>query len=324
MTRLFRVGHDGSLSAVPLLHAKIQGYFESEGLQIDVIREFGSRSLINRCTDQRLDAACLPALAPIVQSIHTAQDPLRWSVLKIVTRNGYGIILSPAATQRLSRLKFNDPLTLRIGIPPTTTCAPLIIRSWFRTLGNLGLSETKLSPLPQSEMLDFLVEDVVDGFCAPEPLTTLAVEKKLGHLVAESHLLHPSHLNAVVAAPPGSPLAGTSTRKSFDRALDRALRDCAAGWPPWLATPTGPHASLLPDIKTLMQLRQGPLTGLQTTFAFSTTPTVVPLSSDHTFLEECCMASPRPLPHPRLLRKTITEIYSANEVRASSIGNVSG
>lgn len=312
MTRSFRVGHYGSLSAIPLLHAKIHGYFEAEGLQIDVVREFGLRSLINRCIEQQLDAACLPAPTPVVQSMHAVHEPLRWTLLSVLTRSGYGIVASPAAAQRLQRPRLGDSAPLRLGIPPTTTCAPLLVRHWHRSLNTELVPEPRLSIVPLSQMVDFLEEDVIDGFCAPEISALLAVERGFGQCLAMSQSLLPGHLNSVLTAPPGSALTGTIPRRSFLRALDRAVLDCRAGLPDWTTAANNPFAAHLPDLQKLLALRPAGMPDLTTQF---TTGSDGDSSSkqDSIFLEECCFAFPGSNSQPRLLRKIIEQIYQPVE-----------
>ncbi|MCC5022332.1 MAG: ABC transporter substrate-binding protein [Candidatus Synoicihabitans palmerolidicus] len=316
MTRPFRIGHAGFLCALPLLHAKHQGYLDSEGLKIDLHRELGLRTLKQRCIEDRLDAACLPALTPVVQSHRYPQPENRWTVLAAQTRGGYGLVLSPGAMVRLKTPKYSEPYQLRIGIPPTSTPAPQMVSSWHKSLNSLHLSNPKCIHLPLDQMNPFMQEGVVDGFCAPDPMSAIAHFSKLGTLVANSTSLVSNHISGVITCPPGSRLLAPTPRQLLLRALEKATKECdvmmkTQTLPAWVIDELSPYDYKL-DLKLLRSAKHecDQLFSISFASPIKLPEAIKPI--DQTFVEDCCFALPGGVRNPRQLRRVIEEIYLAS------------
>ena len=313
MTRSFRVGHTGSASSLPLIHAFHEGYFSDAGLQLQLVRGIGLRTLMEDCITGRLDAACLPALTPVINSQQRddASDP--WSVLAVLSRGGSDLVLNASVAQRLRTPRYTQGETLRIGVPPTATCAQRLVKQWHQSLNLTNQPEPRCLPVPPGQMSAFLAEEVVDGVCAPAPFADEVAGTKTAERVASSASLNPRHINVVVSCPPSSPLRAATSRRLFQRALARAAEECAREIPAWLrdrkASREHFHTILvdqLADAKKAEQIRQ-----LMEPNA--TAPDVV-TAADRLFIEESCFACPDAVIHPRLLRKLIDRIYTFSGV----------
>ena len=309
MTRSFRVGHTGSASSLPLVHAFHEGYFSDAGLQLQLVREIGLRTLMEGCITGRIEAACLPALTPVINSQQRDDTDAPWAVLAVLSRGGFDLVLKTSVAQRLRTPRFTLGETLRIGVPPTPTCAPRLVRQWHQSLGLSNQPEPRCLPVPPEQMSAFLAEEVVDGVCAPAPFADILAGSVAAELVANSATLHPGHINGVVACPPSSSLRAATSRRLFQTALARAAEECAREIPAWMQdrAATGKHfhpvlVEKLSEPKSAEKIRR-------LLEPNATSPAAV-TAADRQFIEESCFACADAVVHPRLLRKLIDRIYT--------------
>ncbi len=309
MTRPFRVGHTGSASALPLVHAFHEGYFSDAGLKLQLVREIGLRTLIEDCLIGRVDAACLPAVTPIISSQQRDDSGDPWAVLAVLTRGGFDVVLSPRVAERLRSPRFTLGDTLRIGVPPTPTCAPRLVRQWHQSLNLPNQPEPRCLPVPPAQMTSFLAEDVVDGICAPTPFGDTATRSATGLLVTDSARLCPGHINAVVACPPVSPLRSATSRRLFQRALARAAEECSRTLPDWLRDRHTASAHFDPVLVEHLADEAGAENLRRLVEPNGASPDAI-TAADRQFIEESCFACSDAVLHPRLLRKLIERIYA--------------
>ncbi len=307
MPRSFRIGHLGSLSSLPLVHAFSAGYFSDSGLQLKLVRGIGLRSLIEDCMNGRLDAACLPAVTPVLnsQQSHETADP--WGILAVLTRGGFDFVLNPRIAERLKTPRYATAEVLRIGVPPTPSSAARLVKQWHAALGSSNQPEPRCVPVPPGQMNSFLAEDVVDGLCAPVPFADEALRQGIGKRVATSAELSPHHINAVLACPPSSALRPLTVRRVLQRALARAVEDCLRELPAWTRDPAAAHAHLDPILVTSLADAKRAESLRQLIEPAGTSPDCI-TAEDRRFIEESCFACPDAVLHPRLLRKLVERI----------------
>jgi ABC-type nitrate/sulfonate/bicarbonate transport system substrate-binding protein len=163
-------------------------------LKVELSHEVGWAALASKLTDQKLEAANVPALFPLLVALQRIPSfaPPPFQVLGLTSFAGLSVTLSTEIHALLQKKKGPLGTPLRIGVETPRGDAHLIVRAWKNAAG-LGADDTVLVPIAVSQCLEFFREGYVQGFCAQEPYTSQAEQTGLGVTVARSHGFFPHH-----------------------------------------------------------------------------------------------------------------------------------
>ncbi|AHF90347.1 nitrate transporter [Opitutaceae bacterium TAV5] len=214
------IGHIGLLDAAPLLVAQERGYFVGEGLQVTLSCQLGLATLCGKLADYRLHGACLPAPLPLLLSLGKGVPRVSMQVVSVCACQGMGIVM--ASSRPAARTA-----PLRIGVTTPGSAARLLWHRHQQLAANGSLAEAVLVPMAAGQLVDFLLEGMLDGFCGMDPLPALACLQGSGEIVADSAGLFPLHPGSVVALRADVAESQPQAAAALDRALTRACADCA-------------------------------------------------------------------------------------------------
>lgn len=216
------LGHIGLLDAGLLLVARERGYFAAEGLEVTLSCELGLATVCGKLADGRLDGACLPAALPVLLSLGAGVPRVAMEVVQLCSYQGMGVVMTAMSVA-------GRPPTapVRIGVIAPGTPTRLLLGRLAQTSPKALPMEITYVPMPASQLVDFLREGMLDGFCGIDPLPALARAHGGVELIADSAGMFPMH--------PGSALALRSevlanhprAPAAFARALALARSDCA-------------------------------------------------------------------------------------------------
>lgn len=216
------IAHIGLLDAAPLLVAQEQGYFAAESLDVVLSCELGLASVCGKLAERRIDGACVPAPLAVLLSLGAGLPRVPVQVVQVCARQGMGLVLT---TSRAPGAGNAGP---RVGVIAPGTPTRIFLQRLQQQSPAALPADVVTVPMAASQLLDFLREGMLDGFCGIDPLPALACLHGAAKIVADSASLLPMHPAGVVALQvellEGNPkLAG-----AMGRALQRAREYCAA------------------------------------------------------------------------------------------------
>lgn len=226
MKNQLHIAHFGLLDAAPLLVAQERGYFASEGLEVRLSCELGLASICGKLVDRRLDGACLPAPLPVLLSLGAGMPRVPMQVVQVCARQGWGFVL--ATTKQAARTGGGAAPAARLGVITPGAPTRLLLQRLQHLSPDLLSAEITQVPMAASQLIDFLREGMLDGFCGIDPLPALARTLGLARIAADSAALFPMHPGGVLALHSDLVEGGTRSLTALDRAVRRGREFCAA------------------------------------------------------------------------------------------------
>lgn len=188
--------------------------------------ELGLAALIAKLTDHHLDGACLPAHLHVLLSLGAGVARVPMEAVGMCSYQDLAVVLAQKNPEKPAGTGA-EANTLRLGMLTPGSPARLLTQRWLQLDFSASRVEPVNVPLAASQLVDFLSEGAIDGFCGIEPGPTLALARGGGEIVARSADLFPWHPGGALAlqrelAQNHPPLATALTR-----ALSRARQYCA-------------------------------------------------------------------------------------------------
>lgn len=224
--------------AAILIAAEALGYFEAEGLAVDLVREVSWATIRDKVAVGALDGAHMLAPMALAASLGvTGGAAIPLAATFALNLNGPAIALaSRLATgagpgpdaSGLARLVARrqaegaSPLTLAVVFPFSVHA--YLLRDWLARAGVDPDRDVRLTVAPPSRMTELLVGGVVEGICVTEPWPSAAVAAGAGQIVARGAQLWPRTPDKVFAVTE----AWAEAHQDLLQALLRALMRAAA------------------------------------------------------------------------------------------------
>lgn len=190
----------------PLAVAREAGLFEKYELDVQLRRESRLSNIRDRMIEGELDAVHAPATLPFITNLGIDSDRCACVTGMVLSLQGNAITIS----RHLWDEGVRDGKTLRdlifrnwgrrtftFGVVFPHSPAFLLLRRWLRE-GCVSPSEVRIVVIHPAQMYPTLKLGYIDGFCAGEPWTSLAVEAEAGVCVATSRELAPLHPEKVL------------------------------------------------------------------------------------------------------------------------------
>jgi nitrate/nitrite transport system ATP-binding protein len=180
--------------AAPLIVAKEKGFFAQFGLgEVTLKRETSWKEIAQGVATGKLDAAQMVAGMPLALTLGAGgKTPIPIVNALNLSRNANAITLSKRlyseGVRNLSDLKaainnFPDQI-LTLAIVHPTSMQNLMLRYWLASGGINPDIDISLTVLPPTQMVSQLKAGTIDGFCAGEPWSHLAVHENVGFVAA--------------------------------------------------------------------------------------------------------------------------------------------
>ena len=223
---LIRLGHLGLLDAAPLLVGAERGFFSHEGLNVEISCELGIAAICGKLADNHLSGACMPAQMHVLLSLGAGTARVPMDGVLVTSYQDMAIVLATRDTANGKPEQI--PITpLRLGMLVQSSPAKLLVQRWLH-LDRVGThAEPVYVPLAASQLLGFLEDGVIDGFCGSDPLGAVARSKGLGTVIANSAGLFPLHPGSAVALRADFTQHEPRTVEALARALLRSRSYCA-------------------------------------------------------------------------------------------------
>lgn len=216
------LGHIGLLDSAPLLIAQDRGFFAEQGLDVSLTCELGLATICGKLADQRMDGACLPAPLPVLLTLGTGVPRVGMRGAGVCAWQGLGVVLAGARGAGRGGAGSGE----RIGIVTPGTPSRLLLHKLSQSSRPPLSSDAALVPMAASQLIEFLREGMLDGFCAMDPLPALARLLAGADSVADSAALWPGHPGSVVALRSERVEAWPELAPAVARALAKARDYC--------------------------------------------------------------------------------------------------
>ena len=223
MNTILPLGHLGLLDSVPLLVAQKHGFFTAAGLQVELHCELGLASLGAKLAEDRLAGACLPAPLPVLLSLGLGRARVAVESVLIVSYQDLAIACPPPSAARSPA----PARPLRLGVLGSASPSRFVLQRWLEQKQRHPAEAVTIIPLAVSQLLAFLGDGVIDGFCAEDPLPALAACGDRVMQVTSSGEFAPMHPGSAVVLHAKVLRQNPGLRPALTHALQRACRYCS-------------------------------------------------------------------------------------------------
>lgn len=239
-----KLGYVPLTDSLPLWAAREGGFFDSEGLQVELCPQVSWSNIRDKLVFGHLDAAQM--LSPMVLASSLGLGGLRKPLLTAFATglNGNGITVSRQLFHAIqAKAEDDSPIGLARALQAVISerkaqgLSPLVfakvfpwsshayqLRYWMAAGGIDPDRDVELLVLPPSQMVQNLAEGKVDGFCVGEPWNAAALEQGVGYCLLSGYEVWQNAPEKVIGVTREWHDTYTDTHAALLRALSRACQ----------------------------------------------------------------------------------------------------
>lgn len=188
--RDLKVGFLPITCATPLIMAEVNGYYQEEGLKVELLKNPAFGLVRDRVISGELDAGLMLATMPLAASMGLGSPPTPLRVAMIENVNGIALVMG------LKHRDNRDPRNWRgmtFAIPLEYSVQNLMLRYY---LANAGLDpdrDVQIRVVVPTEFVSNLRAGNIDGFVGADPLNQRAIFEEAGFFQLHMSQLWPGH-----------------------------------------------------------------------------------------------------------------------------------
>jgi len=239
MQQEIRIGVIALTDSAPFVVAQKMGFFETESLSVELVRQASWATLRDKLAYGEIDAAHMLSPMAIALQLGLGGSPKKDVLAPLVlNRSGNAITVSKPLAALISGLVEGETLGSKLRAAKSRgerglvfgTVFPfsmhtLQLRRWLRSNDVDPDQDVRFEVVPPVRMVASLQAGLIDAFCVGEPYNSLAVNEGLGTIVATSNSLWPKAPEKVL----GCTRAWATDNPVALRGLIKALRH-ACNW----------------------------------------------------------------------------------------------
>ncbi|WP_374452251.1 CmpA/NrtA family ABC transporter substrate-binding protein [Phenylobacterium sp.] len=201
-SEVLRLGFVPLTDSAPLVVARERGFFEAEGLKVELSREVSWATIRDKVAVGALDGAHMlaplalaatvgagseptPMIAPMALNLNGAAVTLSTRLTAAPGENGEAVALAKLIARR--RKEGASPLTFAVVYPYSVH--NYLLRDWLAAAGVDPDSDIRLTVAAPSRMAELLADGVIEGFSAGEPWSSVAVASGAGRVAVRASQL---------------------------------------------------------------------------------------------------------------------------------------
>lgn len=174
-----KVGFIPITCATPIIMAKPMGFYEKQGLNVDVIKTAGWAVIRDKTINKEYDAAHMLSPMPLAISLGAGSNPIPYTMPAVENINGQAITLS------IKHKDKRDPASwkgFKFAVPFDYSMHNYLLRYYLAEHGVDPDTDVQIRAVPPPEMVANLRADNIDGFLAPDPVNQRAVYDGVGFI----------------------------------------------------------------------------------------------------------------------------------------------
>jgi ABC-type nitrate/sulfonate/bicarbonate transport system substrate-binding protein len=205
--RSLRLGFVPLTDCAPLIMARELGLYKKYGLQVELSRELGWATIRDKIVHRELDAAHALAAMPIAATLGLGSVACDCLTALVLNLNGNAITLSnelrkrgvkDGKTLQAEIIRSRREKTYTFGVVFPFSSHRHLLRQWFSAHGIDSEKDVHIVVVPPPQMVANLKAGHLDGFCAGEPWSSVAVQARAGWIAATSAELDALHPEKVL------------------------------------------------------------------------------------------------------------------------------
>jgi nitrate/nitrite transport system substrate-binding protein len=174
-----KVGFIPISCATPIIMAKPMGFYEKQGLNVEVVKTAGWAVIRDKTLNKEYDASHMLSPMPVAISLGLGSTPTPFVVPAIENINGQGITL---AMKHKDKRDPKDWKGMKFAIPFDYSMHNYLLRYYLAEHGLDPDTDVQLRSVPPPEMVANLRADNIDGFLAPDNICQRAIYDGVGFL----------------------------------------------------------------------------------------------------------------------------------------------
>ncbi len=229
-----RIGFIQLTDAAPIIVAAESGLCAALGLEVELSRELGWGSILDRLLLGELDFIHSLGPMPLTATMGIGCTPTDCVGIMALSHHGNAITLPRKYWDQGIRSGKDFATFVRsekwrrhfsLGVVAMTSSHHYLLRLWLEEIGLTPGKDVDIVIIPPGQFIRNLQAGTIDGACIGEPWNSWAVDQGLGWIVSSSPHIAPQHPEKTIM----------TTRASLDQNPDVSARlvaalQIAAGW----------------------------------------------------------------------------------------------
>lgn len=199
--RDLKIGFIPITCATPIIMAHPMGFYQRNGLNVEVVRTAGWAVIRDRAIAREYDAAHMLSPMPLAMSMGVGvAQPVPFAVAAIENTNGQAITL---ANKHREKRNPADWRGFRFAVPFDFSMHNYLLRAYVAEAGLDPDRDIQIRAVPPPEMVANLRADNIDGFLGPDPFNQRAVFDGVGFIHVLTKEFWDGHPCCAFAVPRG-------------------------------------------------------------------------------------------------------------------------
>ncbi|CAA2100366.1 Nitrate transport protein NrtA [Methylobacterium bullatum] len=174
-----KVGFIPITCATPIIMAKPMGFYEKQGLNVEVVKTAGWAVIRDKTLNKEYDAAHMLAPMPIAISLGVGSNPVPYTMPAVENVNGQAITLAMKHKDRRDPKNWKG---FKLAVPFDYSMHNYLLRYYLAEAGIDPDTDVQIRAVPPPDMVANLRADNIDGFLAPDPVNQRAVYDGVGFI----------------------------------------------------------------------------------------------------------------------------------------------
>ncbi|MFQ3231659.1 CmpA/NrtA family ABC transporter substrate-binding protein [Reinekea sp.] len=199
-----KLGFIPLIDCAPFVIAQEKGFFLEQGVNVQLNKEASWASIRDKVAFNLLDGAHMLASMPLAASLGLGTVRSAMQTSFTVSHNGNGITVGKNLFARMQAcasdtdelrsgkalkrvIEQNDKRTLRFAIVYPYSSHNYLLRDWLDLAGINPDRDVQIIVVPPTQMMTYLQQGEIDGYCVGEPWNSLAVEQGIGQMLVTGY-----------------------------------------------------------------------------------------------------------------------------------------
>ncbi|WP_020185682.1 CmpA/NrtA family ABC transporter substrate-binding protein [Methylopila sp. 73B] len=174
-----KVGFIPITCATPIIMAKPMGFYEKQGLNVEVVKTAGWAVIRDKAINKEYDAAHMLSPMPLAISMGVGSNPIPWTMPAVENVNGQAITLAVKHKDKRDPKEWKG---MKFAVPFDYSMHNYLLRYYLAEAGIDPDRDVQIRAVPPPEMVANLRADNIDGFLAPDPVNQRAVYDGVGFI----------------------------------------------------------------------------------------------------------------------------------------------